>query len=131
VNSEALIHLSDLMNLKSLALYGCQGMKETNNDMLDRLQSELPNLKCVRLNNGSDYDGIIAARGEDTDDEDMDSDTGQAVSGFYSDHQRSDEGELHDAESQSDSEMEDAHAVFDSDDDEEGYGSDSSISHQS
>jgi len=132
VNSEALIHFSDLMNLKSLALYGCQGMKETKNDMLDRLQSGLPNLKCVRLNNGSDYDGIITARGEDTDDEDMDSDTGQVVFGSNSNYQRLGEGELHDAESQSDSdsEMVDAHAVFDSDDDEEEYDSDSSLSHE-
>jgi len=107
-------------------------MIANQDDMLDRLQSGLPNLKCVRLNNGSDYDGIIAARGEDTDDEDMDSDTGQAVFGSNSNYQRLGEGELHDAESESDSdsEMVDAHAVFDSDDDEEGYESGSSLSHE-
>jgi len=101
--------------------------------MLDRLQSGLPNLKCVRLNNGSEYDGIITARGEDTDDEDMDSDTGQVVFGSNSNYQRLGGGELLDAESQSesDSEMVDAHAVFDSDDDdEEGYDSDLSLSHE-
>jgi hypothetical protein len=134
VNSGALIHFSDLMNLKSLALYGCQGMKETKNDMLDRLQSGLPNLKCVRLNNGSDNDGIISAHGEDTDDEDMDSDTEQVVFGSSSNHQRANAGALDDAESQSDSDsdMVDAHADIHSDsgDEEEGYGSDSSFSDQ-
>ena len=136
VNSGALIHFSDLMNLKSLALYGCQGMKETKNDMLDRLQSGLPNLKCVRLNNGSDDDGIISARGEDTDDEDMDSDTEQVVFGSTSNHQRANAGALDDAGSQSDSDsdsdsdMVDAHADIhsNSEDEEEEYDSDSSFS---
>lgn len=75
MNSEALVHFRDLKNLKSLALYGCRGMEEINNDMLDRLENGLPNLKCVRLNNGSADDGAISTRREESDDEDFDSDT--------------------------------------------------------
>jgi len=125
VNSGALIHFSDLMNLKSLALYGCRGMEETNNGMLDRLQSGLPNLKCVRLDNVSDDDGMITSRGEDTDDEDLDSDMEQ-VDFRSGNHQRAAApaavfGGRND-QSDSDSEMQDVHG------EEEDYESDSSFS---
>ena len=136
VDSEALIHFSDLMNLKSLALYGCQGMKERKNSMLDRLENELPNLKCIRLNNGSDNDGVLSNRDGDTDDEDEISKADQIVINESNSRRlQSSEDEDHDIESQSDSsnEMVDAHAAFDSesdDNDEEGFESDSTLSEE-
>jgi len=131
VNSGALVHFSDLKNLKSLALYGCGGMEEANNDKLDRFQSGLPNLKCIRLNNGSADDGIISTGQEDTDEEDLESDTEERV--FNSNHQRSAAtGDFQDetnSENDSNNEMQDAHDAFDSDDhDDEESDSDSSFS---
>ena len=136
MDSEALIHFSDLMNLKSLALYGCQGMKEGKNSMLDRLENELPNLKCIRLNNGSDNDGVLSNRDGDTDDEDEISKADQIVMNESNSRRlQSSEDEDHDIESQSDSsnEMVDAQAAFDSesdDNDEEGFESDSTLSEE-
>merc|ERR1711865_510002 len=123
VDSEALIHFSDLMNLKSLALYGCQGMKEGKNSMLDRLENELPNLKCIRLNNGSDDDDEISKADQ------------IVMNESNSRRLQSSEDEDHDIESQSDSsnEMVDAQAAFDSesdDNDEEGFESDSTLSEE-
>jgi hypothetical protein len=120
VSSGALVHLSDLINLKSLALYGCRGMEEMNNDMLDRLQSGLPNLKCVRLNNGSDNDGIIASHEDDTDDDDSDFTTEQVDFGNIGSHHRVIAVSFNDADSQNDSDsvMQDVHdgnEVYDSD----------------
>jgi len=123
VNGGALVHLSHLRNLKSLALYGCRGMDETNNDLLDRLESGLPNLKCIRLHNGSDDDGVIVPRGEDTDDEDLESDTEEF---FQMDNSRyngivadEDFEDASDDEDDSDSEMVDAHDGFDSNEEED------------
>ena len=66
VNSGALVHFGHLLQLQSLALYGCRGMENSNG--LFTLQKELPSLKCVRLNNnGSDYDGIVMQNGSDDD----------------------------------------------------------------
>jgi Leucine rich repeat/Leucine Rich repeat len=80
VNSEALIHFSNLRNLQSLAIYGCRGMDHPDgNGMLERLQSGLPNLKCVRINNGTNDDGVLSTSEEDTDEEDFDFDTEQVI----------------------------------------------------
>lgn len=134
VNSGALVYLSELRNLKSLALYGCRGMEGTHNEMLDRLQSGLPNLKCVRLNNGCEDDGVIEFGAEDTDNDDLDSDTDE---GLYQNNVQQrvvvhppDDMTDNEDDSGSDNQMHDAHEDFDSEDDgDEGrYDSDSSFS---
>ena len=134
VSSGALVHFRGLRNLKSLALYGCGDLEETSNDMLDRLQNGLPNLKCVRLHNGYDDAGVIVSPAEDTDDEDLESTTEEVVYRCNVRHSRTVvdavAGALQDgADSgdESDSEMEDA---FDSEeeDDDEDLDSDSSLS---
>lgn len=121
VNSGALVHFNHLKNLQSLALYGCRGMDNTKNDKLDRLQSGLPNLKCVRLNNGSEYDGVIST--EDTDDEDLDSDTEEMVFNVNEEQRRAtgaaDFQDETDSENDSDNEMEDAHDGFESDEEDD------------
>jgi len=130
VSSGALVHFSDLKNLQSLALYGCRGMADSNNAMLDRLQSGLPNLKCVRLNNGSADDGVISPNHEDSDD-DLESDTEEVV--FNSNDQRRTATAYFqnepDIENNSDNEIKDADGSFESDGhDEEENGRDSSFS---
>ena len=117
VNSGALIHFSDLKNLQSLAMYGCQGMEDTDNDMLYRLESGLPNLKCVRLNNESVEDGIISSH-EDTDDEDFESDVDEMI--FNSSRHRrvaavDFQNEI-DSENDSDDEIQDAQSESDDED---------------
>lgn len=67
VNSGALVHFGHLLQLQSLALYGCRGMEDMHG--LDRLQKELPSLKCMRLNNGSDDDGIVMQQDRSDDEE--------------------------------------------------------------
>jgi cell division septum initiation protein DivIVA len=57
VNSEALKFFSGLSQLQSLALYGCKDIED--NPKMDSLQSELPLLRCVRLNNANNEDGVI------------------------------------------------------------------------
>eukprot|EP00984_Skeletonema_dohrnii_P003939 scaffold1350_cov137-Skeletonema_dohrnii-CCMP3373.AAC.19 len=57
VNSEALKFFSGLSQLQSLALYGCKDIED--NPKMDSLQSELPLLRCVRLNNVNNEDGVI------------------------------------------------------------------------
>ncbi|KAL7493090.1 hypothetical protein ACHAWT_002207 [Skeletonema menzelii] len=66
VNSEALKYFSGLSQLQSLALYGCKDIE--GNTKLDSLQSELPLLRCVRLNNAYNEDGVID-RGSDSEDD--------------------------------------------------------------
>mmetsp|Transcript_58105 Transcript_58105/g.142033 ORF Transcript_58105/g.142033 Transcript_58105/m.142033 type:complete len:763 (-) Transcript_58105:98-2386(-) len=76
VNAGALVHLSDLMELKSIALYGCRGLDEVNDGLAD-LQGGLPNLRCVRLNHGpdNDDDGVIPENDDfDSDDDDENDD---------------------------------------------------------
>jgi len=48
VNAGALKFLGGLTNLQSLAMYGCQGIDDQGS--INMLQSELPSLKCLRLN---------------------------------------------------------------------------------
>jgi len=92
VNSSALRFFSGLLKLQSLALYGCRGIEDGRN--LERLQSGLPNLKCLRLNTTSDEDGMVVAEDEDSylddmvpsgieNDMDMEEDDDEE---FYSDH---------------------------------------------
>jgi len=68
VNASALRFFCGLVNLQSLALYGCRGV-EDGSVPLDNLQSELPRLKCLRLNPQSENDGRINVHDGDSDDE--------------------------------------------------------------
>lgn len=65
VNSLALVHFCSLRSLQSLAVYGCRGMEDFNG--INRLQSQLPSLKCIRLNNGSDDNGMVIQDGTDSE----------------------------------------------------------------
>jgi len=67
VNSEALKFFSGLSKLQSLALYGCKDIED--NPKLDSLQSELPLLRCVRLNGANNEDGVIDHGGESEEEE--------------------------------------------------------------
>lgn len=93
VNSSALRFFGGLLKLQSLALYGCRGIDHA--DSLEKLQGELPNLKCLRLNRASDQDGVVLTDSSSDDDSDsgMWSDNGQRGSeemdqdmDVYSDH---------------------------------------------
>jgi Leucine-rich repeat (LRR) protein len=68
VNSSALRFFGGLLKLQSLALYGCRGIDHPGN--LEKLQDELPNLKCLRLNRTSDQDGVVLTDGSSDDDSD-------------------------------------------------------------
>lgn len=70
VNSDALKYFSGLSQLQSLALYGCKDIED--NTKLDSLQSELPLLRCVRLNNAYNEDGVIDRGSESEEDEEGD-----------------------------------------------------------
>ena len=76
VTSDALKFFGGLLKLQSLALYGCKDMED--DPRLDSLQSELPSLRCLRLNSASNEDGVIDHEseeendGEEDDDEDSD-----------------------------------------------------------
>jgi Leucine-rich repeat (LRR) protein len=68
VNSAALRFFSGLIKLQSLALYGCRGIDDEH--VIGKLQSGLPNLKCLRLNTASAEDGMVVACSDDDDDND-------------------------------------------------------------
>ena len=78
VTSDALKFFGGLLKLQSLALYGCKDMED--DPRLDSLQSELPSLRCLRLNSASNEDGVIDheseeennGEGEEDDEEDSD-----------------------------------------------------------
>lgn len=57
VTSAALDHFESFTKLQSLALYGCDGLEDY--ESIHRLQSQLPTLKCMRLNNGIDEGGTL------------------------------------------------------------------------
>jgi len=61
VTSAALTHFENLAKLQSLALYGCGGLEDFGD--IDRFQSQLPTLKCMRLNNGYDESGTVFPAG--------------------------------------------------------------------
>lgn len=70
----ALKYFSGLLKLQSLALYGCRDMIDSPD--LDSLQSELPSLRCVRLNSDVNEDGVINHDDSESDDyESNDDDT--------------------------------------------------------
>jgi len=71
VNSAALRFLGGLVKLQSLALYGCRGIDDSASISL--LHSELPSLKCLRLNNKKDEDDVLMMENDDDDDDDDDS----------------------------------------------------------
>eukprot|EP00980_Cylindrotheca_fusiformis_P012600 scaffold3084_cov144-Cylindrotheca_fusiformis.AAC.48 len=73
VNSSVLVHFSSLRSLQSLAVYGCSGMTDLNG--IDRLQNQLPSLKCIRLNNGSDDNGLVTQGESDVESEYSDDDS--------------------------------------------------------
>jgi Leucine-rich repeat (LRR) protein len=77
VNSSALRFFGGLLKLQSLALYGCRGIDHAG--CLEKLQDELPNLKCLRLNRTSDQDGVVHTDGSSDEDSDSGiwSDNGQ------------------------------------------------------
>jgi hypothetical protein len=47
--------------------------------MLGKLQSGLPNLRCLRLNTSSDEDGMVFSKGNETDDDDDDQNSADAA----------------------------------------------------
>eukprot|EP00549_Striatella_unipunctata_P025505 CAMPEP_0118719786 /NCGR_PEP_ID=MMETSP0800-20121206/29712_1 /TAXON_ID=210618 ORGANISM="Striatella unipunctata, Strain CCMP2910" /NCGR_SAMPLE_ID=MMETSP0800 /ASSEMBLY_ACC=CAM_ASM_000638 /LENGTH=804 /DNA_ID=CAMNT_0006627281 /DNA_START=49 /DNA_END=2463 /DNA_ORIENTATION=- len=74
VNANALRFFKGLVQLQSLALYGCRGIEEGSG--LETLQSELPSLKCLRLNSSnSKEDGTVPQIGTDDEDQDDESNT--------------------------------------------------------
>jgi hypothetical protein len=70
VNSDALKFFGGLLKLQSLALYGCQDIRDS--PKLSSLQTELPSLRCLRLNSPTNEDGIIDHSEEEDDDDDDD-----------------------------------------------------------
>jgi hypothetical protein len=70
VTSEALPFFKGLLDLQSLAMYGCRGIQ--NSAQMQDLQRDLPNLKCMRLSGSSDGDGTID-EDESEDSEEIDS----------------------------------------------------------
>jgi hypothetical protein len=93
VNSEALKFFSDLSQLQSLALYGCKDIED--NPKLDVLQSELPLLRCVRLNGVNNEDGVIDHAGdseaeeEEEEEEEEDGGDGEGEMDYYDDNESS------------------------------------------
>jgi len=82
VTPDALKFFNGLLKLQSLALYGCKDMIDSPD--VDSLQSELPLLKCLRLNGDINEDGIINHDESDSDDTDIaedDDDTNSTESG--------------------------------------------------
>eukprot|EP00804_Cyclotella_cryptica_P017478 CCRYP_017383-RA/>CCRYP_017383-RA protein AED:0.16 eAED:0.16 QI:467/1/1/1/1/1/7/462/973 len=79
VTPDALKFFSGLLKLQSLALYGCKDMVDS--PRLDSLQSELPSLRCLRLNSAMDDDGVInhSDSDDDTDDIDDENEEGAAL----------------------------------------------------
>jgi len=57
VSSDVLTFFCGLRQLQSLAMYGCRGVER--NSQVYSLQSELPNLKCLRLSGSSSDDGMV------------------------------------------------------------------------
>jgi len=67
VNSNALKFFEGLLKLQSLALYGCKDIEDSPS--LSSLQSELPYLRCIRLNSHMNEDGVIDQNVESEDEE--------------------------------------------------------------
>eukprot|EP00543_Licmophora_paradoxa_P011220 CAMPEP_0202458294 /NCGR_PEP_ID=MMETSP1360-20130828/24288_1 /ASSEMBLY_ACC=CAM_ASM_000848 /TAXON_ID=515479 /ORGANISM="Licmophora paradoxa, Strain CCMP2313" /LENGTH=774 /DNA_ID=CAMNT_0049078775 /DNA_START=145 /DNA_END=2469 /DNA_ORIENTATION=+ len=94
VSSEALKYLGGLVNLQSLALYGCRGIADSDGPLVS-LQNGLPSLKCLRLNNTPEDDGIVAGNNMTDPNEDSDSDINVVLQyGSSSSEDESNEGEM-------------------------------------
>ncbi|GKY95273.1 hypothetical protein MPSEU_000489400 [Mayamaea pseudoterrestris] len=65
ITSTALSFFSGLVQLQSLAIYGCRGID--NSRHLVTLQNELPNLKCLRVDSADEHDGTFLAGESDVD----------------------------------------------------------------
>jgi hypothetical protein len=82
VTSSALRLFAGLVRLKSLALYGCRGLDCDESESILKLQHKLPNLKCLRMNEAAEHDGMyVAARGSDADTDSAWSGSGGIVQG--------------------------------------------------
>lgn len=90
VSSDALKYFGGLLKLQSLALYGCKDMEDSPG--LDSLQSELPSLRCVRLNSAANEDGVID-HGIESDEEDYIDDEEEEGDSDYSDEEDEDDDE--------------------------------------
>ena len=65
VNSTALRFFSGLRNLRSLSLYGCNGVENANG--LSSLQNDLPALSCIRVHPSIEQEGTVAMDQEESD----------------------------------------------------------------
>jgi hypothetical protein len=72
VTSNALKFFSGLLKLQSLALYGCRDIIDSPD--LDSLQSELPSLRCLRLNIDTNEDGVINHDSSDSEEDGIEED---------------------------------------------------------
>ena len=63
VNSSAIRFFGGLPYLRSLGLYGCDGVDSPGG--FSNLQSDLPRLKCIRAHTCPDEDGTITVQNED------------------------------------------------------------------
>jgi hypothetical protein len=79
VNSSALRFFTSLVKLQSLALYGCRGIDSSRH--LAKLQDELPNLKCLRVNSVDEHDGMYLVGESDADSESTWSGSGDMLVG--------------------------------------------------
>lgn len=59
-------------SLQSLSMYGCRGIEDGNGMSL--LQTDLPSLKCLRLNQESNEDGIMVGVANEEEDDPLDRD---------------------------------------------------------
>ena len=57
VSASSLPFFKGLRQLQSLAMYGCRGVR--NGKRVEILHSEMPNLKCLRIDGSSDNDGTV------------------------------------------------------------------------
>ena len=64
VTSDALPYFKELINLQSLAIYGCKGIRSSSK--VEELHKDLPSLKCMRLRVASDGEGTIEESLSDT-----------------------------------------------------------------
>lgn len=103
VTPDALRFFGGLRKLQSLALYGCKDMEDgAAEGRLEGLQSELPSLRCLRLNSPSNEDGVIdhdVEMEEEEGDEDDDDDA-------YYDELDDEDDELDDEDDELDGESE-------------------------
>jgi len=81
VNSDALKFFGGLLKLQSLALYGCKDME--GSPRLNSLQSELPSLRCLRLNSAANEDGVIDHNIESEEEEEVEEEDDEDDSEYY------------------------------------------------